>query len=190
MIPYLHVYACLLLWFILMLASLVLGFATLDTLGGFEVVWLHPTPIRPCLDVAIWDASPWCRLLYAYSSLFFYPRDALLAMLVCATCWLSKHLYTLAHMSMHESCLLMSRPCGHLIQTYIRPSRTPPFVCFLACLPFYLFACFVASSFAMPIMLICFMHFHMLCIFSFPCLSAGLLSLPLHVHTWSEDTWS
>ena len=159
-------------------------------LASLVVVWLHPTSMRPCLDVTIWDASPWCRLLYAYSSLFFYPRDALLAMLVCATCWLSKHLYTLAHMSMHESCLLMSRPCGHLIQTYIRPSWTPPFVCFLACLPFYLFACFVASSLAMPIMLICFMHFHMLCIFSFPCLSAGLLSLSLHVYTWSEDTWS
>ena len=32
--PYLHVYACLLLCFMLMLASLVLGFAMLDALGG------------------------------------------------------------------------------------------------------------------------------------------------------------
>ena len=49
--PILHVYACLLLCFMLVLASLVLGFATLDTLSGFVVVWLHPIPMRPCLGV-------------------------------------------------------------------------------------------------------------------------------------------
>ena len=41
-----------------MLASLVLGFAMLDSLSGFVVVWLHSTPVRPCLDVTIWDTSP------------------------------------------------------------------------------------------------------------------------------------
>ena len=56
--PYLHVYACLFLCSMLVLASLVLGFATLDALSGFVVLWLHPTPMRPCLDVTIWDASP------------------------------------------------------------------------------------------------------------------------------------
>ena len=56
--PYLHVYACLLLCFMLVIASLVLGFATLDALSGFMVVWLRLTPMRPCLDVTIWDASP------------------------------------------------------------------------------------------------------------------------------------
>ena len=56
--PYLHVYARLLLCFMLMLASLVLGFAMLDVLSGFVVVWLHPMPMRPCLDVTTWDASP------------------------------------------------------------------------------------------------------------------------------------
>ena len=55
---YLHVYVCLLLCFMLALASLVLVFATLDALSGFVVVWLHPTPMRPCLDVTIWDALP------------------------------------------------------------------------------------------------------------------------------------
>ena len=55
---YLHVYACLLLCFMLVLASLVLGFAMLDTLSGFVVVWIHPTPIRPCLDVTNQGASP------------------------------------------------------------------------------------------------------------------------------------
>ena len=42
-------FACL--WFMLVLASLVLGFAMFDTLSEFVVVWLHPTPMRPCLDV-------------------------------------------------------------------------------------------------------------------------------------------
>ena len=68
--PILHVYACLLLCFMLVLASLVLGFAMLDAFSGFVVVWLHPTPMRPYLDVTTWDASPWCRLLRAYLSHF------------------------------------------------------------------------------------------------------------------------
>ena len=56
--PYLHVYACSLLCFMLVLASLVQGFAMLDALSGFMVVRLHPMPMSPCLDVTIWDASP------------------------------------------------------------------------------------------------------------------------------------
>ena len=56
--PYLHVYACLLLCFMLVLASLVLGFAMLDAISGFMVLRLHLTPMRPCLDVTTWDASP------------------------------------------------------------------------------------------------------------------------------------
>ena len=68
--PYLHVYACLLLCFILMLAILVLGFATLDALSGFMAVWLQLTPARPFLDVIIWEASPNARLLCSYPSYF------------------------------------------------------------------------------------------------------------------------
>ena len=75
---YLHVYACLLLCFMLVLASRVLGFATLDTLSGFMVVWLHLTPMRPCLDVTTWDASPWCRLLRAY--FYSFPLRAMLCL--------------------------------------------------------------------------------------------------------------
>ena len=36
--PYLHVYACLFLCFMLVLASLVLGFAMFDTLSEFVVI--------------------------------------------------------------------------------------------------------------------------------------------------------
>ena len=56
--PYLHLYACLLLCFMPVLASLVLGFATHDALPGYVVVWLCLMPRRPCLDVNIWDALP------------------------------------------------------------------------------------------------------------------------------------
>ena len=37
----------------LVLASLVLGIATLDAFSGFVAVWLHLTPVRLCLDVTI-----------------------------------------------------------------------------------------------------------------------------------------
>ena len=54
----------------LVLASLDLGFATLDALREFVVVWLHLTPMRSCLDVTTWDASPDAELLHAYLCLF------------------------------------------------------------------------------------------------------------------------
>ena len=126
---YLHVYACLLLCFMLVLASIVLGFAMLNAFHRLDLVWLHPTPMRPCLDVTIWEASLDARLLRTYLSLSA-PCDAMLTMFVCTTRWLSMHLCTLAHMSMHESCLLVCHPCfntisyGRLIQTYICPSKT------------------------------------------------------------------
>ena len=56
--------------------------------------------------------------------------------------------------------------------------------CFLACLPFCLFACCLVSLFAMPIMLICFMSFHML-LASFPsivCLLVSCLCLCMYTH--------
>ena len=56
--PIFHVYACLLLCFMIVLASLVLGFAMLDALNGFVFMWLDLTLMRPCLDVTIWDALP------------------------------------------------------------------------------------------------------------------------------------
>ena len=119
--------------------------------------------------------------------------DDMLAMLVRATHWLSMHLYMLAYMFMHKSCLLVCRPYFNIMKIWTPDPNpwTPPFVFFLACLPSYLFAFFLASLLAMSIMLICFMPLsYALCIFSFHCLSAGFLSLPLHVHTWRGDAWS
>ena len=77
---------------------------------------------------------------------------------------------------------------GHPIQTYICPPRTPPSVCFLACLPFCLYACFLAPLLAMPIMLTRFMPFHML-FASFPSIACLLVScLYLCMYTHGERT--
>ena len=74
------------------------------------------------------------------------------------------------------------------------PSWTPSFVCFFAYFSPFLFACLHASLFLCSPCLPCLYAlclFHMLFVFlPFPCLFAGLLSLPLQVHTWSEDTLS
>ena len=78
--PYLHVYACSLLCIMLVLASLVLGFATLGAFSGFVVVRLLPMPMKPCLDVTIWGASPWCRFLCMYLS------PSLLCAMICLPC--------------------------------------------------------------------------------------------------------
>ena len=44
--------------------------------------------------------------------------DDMLTMLVCATRWLSVHLYKLAYMSMHESCLLVCCPCFNTMKLW------------------------------------------------------------------------
>ena len=171
--PIFHVYTWLLLCFMLVLTSLVLGFVTFGALSGFMVVWLHSTPIRPCLDVAIWDALPWCRLLRARLS----PFSLCLPSFFCATRWLYVHLYTFVYMFMHESWLLACRPYFSTMMLWtLDPNLhlslmdTPfcllsclftfcLFVCFLAFLPPHLFARILVSMFAMSITPICFMPF-------------------------------
>ena len=106
------------------------------------------------------------------------------------------HLYTLAYMSMHESCLLVCRPCFNTMKLWTSdPNLHLSFAdtalnCLLSCFV-SLFARILVSMFAMSIMFICFMPLYCaFCIFSFHSLSAGFLSLPLHVRTWSEDAWT
>ena len=43
---------------------------------------------------------------------------AMPTMFVRITYWLSMHLYTLAHMSMHESCLLVCCPCFNTMKLW------------------------------------------------------------------------
>ena len=148
---YLHVYACLLLCFMLVLASLVLGFAMLDALHGLDLVWLHPMPMRPCLDVTIWEASPDAGFLHTYTSLFAL-YDAMLTMFVRSTRWLSMHPYTLAHMSMHESCLLVYHPYFHTMKLWtfnpnLHLSLVDTTFCFLSWLFAFSHVCLLSCFF-------------------------------------------
>ena len=97
--------ACLLLCFMLVLASLVLGFATLDALSGFMVVWLHPMPMRSCLDVTTWNVSPWYRLLRAHLSPF------LLHAMVCLPCLFVPPIGFLCIFTRLLTCSCMSLAC-------------------------------------------------------------------------------
>ena len=72
--PILHVRACLLPCFTLVLASLVLGLTMFDTLRGFVVVWLHSTSLRSCLDVTCCEASLNVGLLHVNPFLFCSAR--------------------------------------------------------------------------------------------------------------------
>ena len=87
--------------------------------------------MRPCSGVTTWDASP-C--------------DDMLTMLVCATCWLSMHLYTLAYMSMLESCLLVCHPCFNTMKLWTSDPNLHLFLvdttfCLLSCLFAFLLVC-------------------------------------------------
>ena len=108
----------------------------------------------------------------------------------------STHLYTLAYMSIHESCLLGCRLCFNTKKLWTFDPNLhlslmdTTLVYFLSCFVSF-FACILVSMFAMSIMFIYFMPlYYALCIFSLRGLSAGFLSLPLHVRTRSKDAWS
>ena len=150
----LHVYARLLPCFMFVLASLVLGFAMLDTLRGFMVVWLHPMPTRPCLGVTTWDASsiPSC---FVCALPFLTPCDDMLTTFAYATRWLSFYLYMLAYMSMHESCLLVSHPCFNTMKLWtfhpnLHLSHVDTTSCVLSCLFSLLFVCFLSPMLCLP----------------------------------------
>ena len=149
---YLHVYACLFLCFMLVLAFLIIGFAMLYALCRLDLVWLHPTPTRPCLDVTIWEASPNAGLLHTYLSLSA-PCDAMLTMFVRTTCWLSMHLYTLAYMSMHESCFLVYHLYFNIMKLWtfdlnLHLSLVDNTFCLLSCLFAFSLVCLLSCFFA------------------------------------------
>ena len=121
---------------------------------------------------------------------FSTPHDVMLTMFVCATYWLSMHLYMLAYMSMHESCLLVCHLCFNTMKLWtFDPNLHLSLANTTFCLSSHLFVfslvCLLSCVLlAMSIVLICFMPpSYELCIFSFHYLFAGFLSLPLHVHT-------
>ena len=110
-------------------------------------------------------------------------------MLVCATRWLNVHLYTLAYMSIHESCLLVCRPYFNTMKLWtpdpnLHLSLVNITFCLLSflfalslvCLLFSLFARILVSMLAMSITFICFMPLpYALCTFFFPLLVCWFL---------------
>ena len=71
---YLHVYACFLLYFMSILASLVLGFATLDALSGFGGCVVTSNAHEALFGCNHLEASPWWRLLVHISPLLCFVR--------------------------------------------------------------------------------------------------------------------
>ena len=205
--PIFHVYACLLLCFMLVLASLILDFATLDALSRFLVAWLHLMPVRSCLDVTIWDASPWCRLLRACLSFFRSMRWYACHACLCHLLAFFASLHACSHVHAWVLLANVSSMLQHIEVVDIRskPTFVPRghlllfafLLCLFVCLPTFSFVCASFLSYLLPhamlamsIMFICFMPLlYVLFIFSFHCLSAGFLSLPLHVCMWSENAW-
>ena len=80
---------------------------------------------------------------------FSAPCDDTLAMLVCASRWLSMHIYTLAHMFMHESCLLVCHPYFNTMKLWtsnpnLHSSLTDTTFCFLSYLFVFFLVCLLA----------------------------------------------
>ena len=195
----------------LVLASPVLGFAMFGALRGLDLVSLHSTLMRPCSNVTIWEASLDAELLRAYPSLFYFARCYAYHACLChpLAFYASLNAYSHVHawvllasvssMLQHNEVMdIRSKPTfvpcrHHLLSAFLLVCLFACLiafllVCLLACLPSRLFACFLVSLLAMTIMFIYSMPLsYALCNFSFHCLSVGFFSLPLHVHTWSED---
>ena len=116
----------------------------------------------------------------------------MLVMLVCATCWLYMHLYTLTHMFMHKSCLIVCRPCFNTMKSWkfdlnLHFSLTNTtscllsrlFACFLACLLAFLFLCLPCLS---RLSALCLFHTLFAPFFSIACLLVSYLCLCMYTH--------
>ena len=175
----------------LVLASLVLGFATFDTLSVSVVVWLRLTPMCPCLSVTIWNVSPGTRSLHACPSFFFFHSAWWYACHACLC-------HPLAFCASLHACLhvhawvLLDSASSMLQQNEVMDIRSKPtfvprghqllfiflLVCFYACLLTFLL-CLPSLS-----------HSSILCLFcilfaSFPsitCLLVSCLCLCMHTH--------
>ena len=84
---------------------------------------------------------------------FFAPCDDMLAMHTYATRWLSMHIYTLAYMFMHESCLLVCCPCFNTMKLWTFDPNLHLFLtdttfCLLSCLFLLSLVCLLSCFFA------------------------------------------
>ena len=118
--------------------------------------------------------------------------DDMLAMLICATHWLSMHLFMLAYMSMHESCLLVCRPYFNTMNLWTFDPNlhlslmdtticllSCLFACFLTCLLAFLFLCLPCLS---CLFVLCLLHMHFAFFPSIACLLVSCLCLCMYTH--------
>ena len=112
---------------------------------------------------------------------FFRSMRCLLTMLVCATRGLSMHLYTLAYMSIYESCLLMCHPCFNTMKLW---TFDPNQYLSIANTTFRLLSCFVLFIFLLvfPLACLCAILFVCYLFCSFACIHAMLAISILLVH--------
>ena len=170
--PYLHVYAYLFLCFMLVLPSLALGFAMFDLLCRLDLVSLHSMPMRPCSDVMhrhdagfFGHTFPLFRFVqwYTYHACLCHPLVFYASLHAC----LHIHAWVLL------ASVLSMLQHNEVMDIWSKPTFTPHRHHLLSA--FCLFACFLASLLVMPIMLVCFMPFHML-FTSFPSIACQLVS--------------
>ena len=89
--------------------------------------------------------------------------DDMFTMLVCAICWLPMHLYMLAYMFVHESCLLVCRPSFNTMKLWtfnpnLHLSLANTTFCLLSCLLSCFFACHVYLAYLLYASFICSLH--------------------------------
>ena len=152
-------------------------------LRGLDLVWLHLMPIRPCSDVTIWEASSDARFLRAYPSLF---RSAW-CYVYHACLYHPLAFYASLHACSHvHAWVLLASVSSMLQHNEVMDIRSKP--TFVPCGHHLLLA--LLFAFLLVCLLTCLLAFFFLCLPCLSCLSAGFLPLPLHVYTWSDDTWS
>ena len=138
-----------------------------------------------------------CRVAPYVPFPFSASCDDMLTMLVCATRWPFMHLYTLVYMSMHESWLLVCHPCFNIMKLWtfdqnLHLSLADTIFCFLSCFLAFSLVCSHPCCFPYRV---CYAYSiyafsYTLCILSCHRFFVGFLSLPLHVHTQSENAQS
>ena len=148
------IFACLCLFTSMLYACVSLYSSRLChswCLSELVVVWLHLTPMRPCLGVATWDAFPDARLFHAYPSLFCFVR-----WYACHACLLhplafyaSLHTYLHDHAWVLLASVLFMLQHNEVMDIQSKPTFVPHkhhllfallLVCLLSCLLACLFA--------------------------------------------------
>ena len=145
----------------------------------------HLGGISGC-QVALYIPFPfWSVRCYAYHVCSRHPLAFYASLLACSHVHVWVLLTSMSSILKHNEVMdIQSKPTfvphrHHLLFAFL-------LVCLLTCLLAFLFLCLPRLSCLVVLCL-----FHMLSAsFSFHCLSVSFLSLPLHVHTWSEDAWS